>query len=176
MDACFRRHDGKEPDVLRMLEVDFQAGGLTRSREVIMDVIVGGNVFRNTDGTVAVEGVPQIELVLKQPTGPLLVNFALFDENGRVKAKMVNSSLMFNEGGAYSLTRIENGIVLKHVQNDKVILRAEVREPNTVTVPEAEFVSARGRTLKVTAVDWSIGETRTAQGDDDVKGGSVELG
>ncbi len=141
-----------------------------------MDVVVGGNIYRDTDGTVLVEGVPQIELALKQPTGPLLVNFALFDENGRVKAKLVNSSLMFNEAGAYSLSRIENGIVLKHVQTDKVILRAEVREPNTVTVPEAQFLTVRGRTLQVTAVDWSIDGTRTAQGDEDVKGGSVELG
>lgn len=141
-----------------------------------MDVVIGGNIFRNTDGTVVVEGVPQIELALKQPTGPVLVNFALFDENGRVKAKMVNSSLMFNEAGAYSLVRVESGVVLKHTQSDKVILRAEVREPNTVIVPEAEFFTARGRMLQVTAVDWSIGGTRTAQGDEDVKGGSIELG
>lgn len=141
-----------------------------------MDVVIGGNIFRNTDGTVVAEGVPQIELILKEPTGPLLVNFALFDENGRMKAKLVNSSLMFNEGGAYSLSRLEKGIVLKHVQTDKVILRAEVREPNTVTVPEAEFVTARGHTLQVTAVDWGIGTTRTAQGDEDLKGGSIELG
>lgn len=141
-----------------------------------MDVVIGGNIYRNTDGTVVVEGVPQIEFVLKQPTGPLLVNFALFDENGQMKAKLVNSSLMFNEKGAYSLSRIEHGIVLKHEQTDKVILRAEVREPNTVTVPEAEFTTTRGRILQVTAVDWSIGGTRTAQGGEDVKGGSIELG
>lgn len=141
-----------------------------------MDVVIGGNIFRNTDGTVVLEGVPQIELVVKQPTGPVLVNFALFDENGRMKAKIVNSSLMFNEAGAYSLSRLENGIVLKHAQTDKVILRAEVREPNTVSVPEAEFHTARGRLLQVTSVDWSIGGTRTAQGDEDVKGGSIELG
>lgn len=141
-----------------------------------MDVVIGGNVYRNSDGTVLVEGVPQIELGLKQPTGPVLVNFALFDENGRMKAKIVNSSLMFNEAGAYSLARVDNGVVLKHVQTDKVILRAEVKTPNTITVPEAEFYTPRGRTLHVTPVEWSIGGTRTAQGDEDVKGGSVELG
>lgn len=141
-----------------------------------MDVVIGGNIFRNTDGVVLVEGVPQLELILKEPTGPLLVNFALFDENGRMKAKVVNSSLMFNEGGAYSLSRIERGILLAHAQTEKVILRAEVKEPNTVAVPEAEFVTARGRTLQVTAVDWSIAGTRTAQGDADLKGGSIELG
>lgn len=141
-----------------------------------MDVVIGGNVFRNTDGTVLVEGVPQIELGLKQPTGPLLVNFAVFDEAGRMKAKVVNSSLMFNEAGDYSLSRTENGIVLTHKSSEKVVLRAEVREPDTVTVPEAEFVTVRGRTLQVTAVDWSLGSARHAQGDEDVKGGSIDLG
>ena len=44
-----------------------------------MDVEVGSNLYRNTDGTIEIEGVPQIQMTLKPNTGALLVNFALFD-------------------------------------------------------------------------------------------------
>jgi hypothetical protein len=47
-----------------------------------MDVEIGSNLFRNSDGVVEVEGLPQIEFVLRNSGGPLMVNFVVFDENG----------------------------------------------------------------------------------------------
>ena len=48
-----------------------------------MDMEVGSNLYRNTDGMIEIEGVPQIQLHLKPATGALLVNFALFDAKGK---------------------------------------------------------------------------------------------
>ena len=61
-----------------------------------MDVEVGSNLYRNTDGMIEIEGVPQIQVTLKPATGVLLVNFALFDANGKVTAKLNDSTLMIN--------------------------------------------------------------------------------
>lgn len=141
-----------------------------------MDVVIGGNVFRNTDGTVEVEGVPQIEFALRTPTGPLMVNFALFDEHGRMIAKVVDSSMMFNEAGAYDLSRSPTSVTMTHARSGKVILQAEVREANTVVVPEAAFTTAKGHLLEVTPVEWRIGKSREAHGDSDAKGGAVAIG
>ena len=44
-----------------------------------MDVEVGSNLYRNSDGTIEIEGVPQIQVTQHPSTGALLVNFALFD-------------------------------------------------------------------------------------------------
>ncbi len=53
-----------------------------------MDMEVGSNLYRNTNGMIEIEGVPQIEVALKPITGALLVNFALFNEEGKVMAKL----------------------------------------------------------------------------------------
>ena len=66
-----------------------------------MDVEVGSNLYRNTDGMIEIEGVPQIQVALKPTTGDLLVTFALFDAGGKVTAKLVDSTLMINERRAY---------------------------------------------------------------------------
>ena len=66
-----------------------------------MDLEVGSNLYRNTDGTIEIEGVPQLQIALKPSTNVLLINFALFDANGKMTAKLVDSTLMFNERRAY---------------------------------------------------------------------------
>ena len=47
-----------------------------------MDIEVGSNLYRDTDGMIEIEGVPQIQVALKPTTGDLLVTFALFDAGG----------------------------------------------------------------------------------------------
>ena len=64
-----------------------------------MDLEVGSNLYQNTDGTIEIEGVPQIQVALK--SNALLINFALFDANGKMTAKLVDSTLTFNERRAY---------------------------------------------------------------------------
>ncbi len=42
-----------------------------------MDLEVGSNLYRNTDGTIEVEGVPLIQVAQHPSTGSILLNFAL---------------------------------------------------------------------------------------------------
>ena len=45
-----------------------------------MDVKVGPHWYRNSNGTVEIEGLPQLELELRKTGGvPIRVNFAIFD-------------------------------------------------------------------------------------------------
>jgi hypothetical protein len=70
-----------------------------------MNVEVGSNLYRNTDGMIEIEGIPQIHLALKPKTGDLLVTFALFDAGGKLTAKLVESTLMVNERRAYEVSK-----------------------------------------------------------------------
>lgn len=141
-----------------------------------MDVIIGSNLFRNTDGTVEVEGVPQIEVKLQSPSGPLLVNFVVFDENGRLTAKIVDSSMSFNEAGVYALARTATSVKMTHAESGKVVLQVELKEPDRVAIPCAEFLTAKAHLLEVTSLDWRIGQTRSKEGESDAKGGAVAIG
>ena len=141
-----------------------------------MDVEIGSNLFRNSDGVVEVEGLPQIEFVLRNSGGSLMVNFVVFDENGKLLAKVVNSSMAFNESSIHALERTPTSIKLTKESSGKVVLQAYLREPDRVVVPQAEFVTIRGHLLEVSSVEWRIGEKRASQEDEDVKGGPVVIG
>ena len=141
-----------------------------------MDVEVGSNLYRNTDGMIEIEGVPQIEVVLKPTTGALLVNFALFDANGKVTAKLNDSTLMINEKRAYDVTQTPKSLLLTHPASGTVVLQIDLKAPDVVAFTKGEFHTIKGHVIQVSATEWKIDKLRASGTTQDVKGGSVVLG
>lgn len=141
-----------------------------------MDLEIGSNVYRNTDGTVEVEGVPQLTVALRKPEGPPLINFVTFDEIGRMTSKMVESTMQFNERRALELARTPTGIKLTHAESGKVILHAEMKAPDYVVIKQANFVTAKGHVMDISLVEWRVDKRRMSGTTTDVKGGVVAIG
>ena len=141
-----------------------------------MDLEVGSNLYRNTDGRIEIEGVPQIEVTLKPMTGALLVNFALFDAEGKVTAKLVDSTLMINERRAYEVNKTPKNLLLTHLVSGAVILQMDVKAPDVVAFTKGEFHTIKGHVFQVSSVEWRIDKLRASGTTQDVKGGSVVLG
>ena len=116
-----------------------------------MDVKIGPHWYRNSNGTIEIEGLPQIELELRKTGGvPIRMNFALFDSGGKLHAKIEANSLVINEQGAYHLERSEKGLTLTTTSNQKPVLAINVGEDNQVEIPEGEFYTLKGHILKIT--------------------------
>ena len=141
-----------------------------------MDVEVGSNLYRNTDGMIEIEGIPQIQVALKPITGALLVNFALFDANGKVTAKLNDSTLMINEKRAYDVTKTPTSLLLTHPASGTVILQMEVKAPDVVAFTKGEIHTIKGHVIRVSPTEWNIDKLRASGTTHDVKGGSVALG
>jgi len=141
-----------------------------------MDLEVGSNLYRNTDGMIEIEGVPQIQVALKPTTGALLVNFALFDAGGKVTAKLVDSTLMINERRAYEVNKTPKSLLLTHQASGTVVLQLEVKAPDVVAFTKGEFHTIKGHVIQVTSVEWKIDKLRARGTTHDLKGGSVVLG
>lgn len=141
-----------------------------------MDVEVGSNLYRNTDGTIEVEGIPQIQLGLKQTTGALLVNFALFDATGKVTAKLNDSTLMINEKRAYEVSTTPKSLELTHLASGNIILKMELKAPDLVAFTKGAFHTIKGHLFEVSPTEWKIDKLRASGTTHDVKGGSVVLG
>jgi hypothetical protein len=141
-----------------------------------MDVEVGSNLYRNTDGMIEIEGVPQIQVALKPITGALLVNFALFNAEGKVMAKLNDSTLMINERRAYEVTKTPNSLLLTHPESGAVILQIEVKTPDVVAFTKGEFHTIKGHVIRITPTEWNIDKLRASGTTQDVKVGSVFLG
>ena len=112
-----------------------------------MDIEIGSNLYRNSNGTIEVEGVPQIHLAQHPSTSALLVNFALFDSNGRMLAKVVDSTMMFNERRAYELAKTDKRVAMKEAASGKVLLHLEVKDSDTVSLSRGEFHTMKGHLL-----------------------------
>ena len=141
-----------------------------------MDVKVGPHWYRNSNGTVEIEGLPQLEMELRKTGGvPIRVNFAIFDKWGKLHAKIEANSLVINEQGAYHLERSEKGLTLTSTSNRKRVLAINVGENNQVEIPEGEFYTLRGHLLTITPNEWSVEKTREGSGETDVKGQAVAV-
>jgi hypothetical protein len=141
-----------------------------------MDVEVGSNLYRNTDGMIEIEGVPQIQVALKPTTGDLLVTFALFDAGGKVTAKLVDSTLMINERRAYEVNKTPKSLLLTHPASGTVILQMDVKTADVVAFTKGEFHTIKGHVIQVSPLEWKIDKLRVSGTTHDLKGGSVVLG
>ena len=141
-----------------------------------MDVEVGSNLYRNTDGMIEIEGVPQIQLALKPTTGDLLVTFALFDAGGKVTAKLVDSTLMINERRAYEVSKTPKSLRLTHPASGIIILQMDLKAPDVVAFTIGEFHTIKGHVIQVSPAEWKIDTLRASGTTHDLKGGSVVLG
>ena len=142
-----------------------------------MDVKVGPHWYRNSNGTVEIEGLPQMELELRKTGGvPVRVNFAIFDSGGKLHAKIEANSLVINEQGAYHLERSETGLMMTNTSNRKRVLAINVGENNQVEIPEGEFYTLKGHILKITPDEWSVEKITEKAGETDMKGQPVTAG
>ncbi len=141
-----------------------------------MDIEIGSNLYRNSNGTIEVEGVPQIHVARHPSTGALLVNFALFDSNGRMLAKVVDSTMMFNERRAYELTKTNKSVAMKEAESGKILLHLEVKAADVVSLSHGEFHTMKGRLFQVSPTEWKIEKQQKSGLTQDTEGGVVSIG
>jgi len=141
-----------------------------------MDIEIGSNLYRNSNGTIEVEGVPQLQVARHPSTGALLVNFALFDSNGRMLAKVVDSTMMFNERRAYELLKTDKSVAVKETESGKVLLQLDMKMPDMVSFSRGEFHSMKGRLLHVSPTEWKIDKQQKSGLTQDANGGAVSIG
>jgi hypothetical protein len=141
-----------------------------------MDIEVGSNLYRNTDGTIVIEGVPQIQVARHPSSGALLVNFALFDSTGRMLAKMVDSTLMFNDRRAYDVSKTAQSVAVREFASNKVLLQLDVKALDLVSLSKGEFHTMKGHVLQVSAKEWKIDKQVKSGQIIDAKGGAVSIG
>lgn len=141
-----------------------------------MDVEVGSNLYRNSDGTIEIEGVPQIQVTQHPSTGALLVNFALFDSAGRMLAKVVESTMMFNERRAYDIAKTAKSVAVKEVASGKILLQLDLKSQDVVTFSKGEFHTVKGHLLEVSSKEWKVDKQKKSGLNHDANGGPVSIG
>ena len=120
--------------------------------------------------------MPQIQVVRHPSTGALLVNFALFDSIGRMLAKMVDSTLMFNDRRAYEVNKTAESVAVKEITSNKVLLKMETKSPGVVSFSQGEFHTMKGHLLEVSAKEWKLDKLVKSGQTIDTNGAAVSIG
>lgn len=141
-----------------------------------MDIEVGSNLYRNSNGTIEIEGVAQIHVIRHPSSGALLINFALFDSTGRMLAKMVDSTMMFNDRRAYELTKTNTSVAMKEAESGKILLQFDVKASDVVAFSRGEFHTMKGHLLQVSPTEWKLDKQQKSGLTHDAKGGAVSIG
>jgi hypothetical protein len=141
-----------------------------------MDIEVGSNLYRNSDGTIMIDGVPHLQISRHPSTGALSVNFALFDENGRMLAKVVDSALMFNERRAYAVNKTARQVSMTEAATGTVLMHLDMTEPDLIRFSKGTFYTMKGRLLEVSDKEWRIGKQAKSNQTIDANGGPVVIG
>jgi len=141
-----------------------------------MDLQIGSTLYRNTDGTVMIEGVPQMTIGLKKPGGPLMVSFIAYDDVGRVQVKVVDSTIAFNERRAYELEKTTSSLQLKHTESGKMVFFLEIKDGDRVIFKEGQFRTLRAHLLEVTSTEWKVDRQSKRGGEIELQGKAVEIG
>lgn len=139
-----------------------------------MDIQIGPHLYRNSNGTIEVEGVPQIEIEPRSSGGFPKVNFALFD-NGKMPAKLTDSTLAINEGQAYALEKSQTSLVMRHQDSGKEILHITLEENGRLVISQGEFNTLKGHILTITPLEWTLEKTTGKEGETDLQGKAVSL-
>ena len=141
-----------------------------------MDLEIGSNLYRNTNGTIEIEGVPLIEVSQHPSTGAVLLNFVLFDKAGKMLVKLSDSTMMFNERRAYEVAKTPKSLTLKESATGKVLVQFDVKAPNVLTLSQGEVPTIKGHLLEVSAKEWKLDKQRASGVTKDLNGGPVTIG
>ena len=141
-----------------------------------MDIEIGSNLYRNSNGTIEIEGIAQIHVIRHPSTGALLINFVLFDVTGRILAKMVDSTMMFNDRRAYELTKTNTSVAMKEAESGKILLQFDVKASDVVAFSRGEFHTMKGHVLQVSPTEWKLDKQQKSGLTHDAKGGAVSIG
>tara|TARA_B000000460_G_scaffold172864_1_gene123040 strand:+ start:286 stop:711 length:426 start_codon:yes stop_codon:yes gene_type:complete len=141
-----------------------------------MDIQVGQHVYRNTDGTIEIEGALQMEISLRSGGASPQLTFAIFDGAGKMPAKLQDNNFSINQGSAYSLTKSQTSLMITHPESGTEVLNLTVESEKKVVISKGSFYTLKGHIINITPEEWTLEKTTVKKGETDMKGKAARLG
>ena len=141
-----------------------------------MDIQVGQHVYRNTDGTIEIEGALQMEISLRSGGASPQLPFAIFDGAGKMPAKLQDNNFSINQGSAYSLTKSQTSLMITHPESGTEVLNLTVESEKKVVISKGSFYTLKGHIINITPEEWTLEKTTVKKGETDMKGKAARLG
>lgn len=151
-----------------------------------LELLIGSNIFRNTNGVVKIHGKEQLVLEHKPEQGLLLVTIDLYGEAGTHIAHLRRNVLALNPAGQFTIEihRATSDspsetpwVRLLDQHSGNIVFEATVLSGNRIQITAGKFCSHKGIPVEITPHYCRIGSGMTLFGDIvENRGGTVVLG
>ncbi len=149
-----------------------------------IELLIGSNRFRNTNGVVKIHGKEQ--LVLEAKDGVLYATIDLYNEAGAHVAHIRRNVLVLNQTGQFDidLQSMEidapepaPAVRIRDRQTDTLVFEVTVTGESKIAITAGRFYSHKGTAVEITPHYCRIGSGTTRFGDIvENRGGTVVLG
>ena len=141
-----------------------------------MDILIGSNQLRNTNGTFVAQEQEFIKLELGENDEGLLLTMNLYNPTGTQVAKLERNTWVSNDQDRFELNAGPESVMLVDNTLKGVVILLKIEDHNRITIPQAKFYLPSGRVSEVTADGWQVGNTIELKGTDiDLDGGVIEI-
>ena len=151
-----------------------------------LELRIGSNIFRSTNGVVTIHGKEQLVIEAKPEQGLLLATLDLYDERGTRIAHLRRNVLTLNENGRFALdVRLGQSLSsadipsvrLRDLQSGHLVFEARMAADSRVDLVGGRLHSHNGMLLEITPHYCRIGSHTTLFREIvETRGGPVILG
>jgi len=141
-----------------------------------VDILIGSNQLRNTNGIFVAQEQEFIKLELGENDSGLLLTMNLYNPAGTQVAKLERNTWVSNDQDRFQLNAGPESVMLVDNTLKGVVILLKIEDQNRITIPQAKFYLPSGRVSEVTADGWQVGNTIELKGADiDLDGGVIEI-
>ena len=141
-----------------------------------MDITIGSNQLRNTNGIFVAQGQDVIKVERKAGDGGILLSMQIYNPAGSQVARLERNEWTSNDQDRFELkTDLEVVTVVDNTLKGVVFFLKKTGE-NHMQIPQAKFYLPGGTVSEVTADRWHVGNKMELKGADvDLQGGAIEI-
>ncbi|MCL4540188.1 MAG: hypothetical protein M1378_11440 [Bacteroidetes bacterium] len=142
-----------------------------------MEVNIGSNVVRDTNGVIKIEGKDQILLEIDQDSH-ILLTFDIYDTKGIQVAKVVRNQFSFDYKDRYRMIAKPTSLMLVDRQHNTVLIEASILDiPNKkIQVNQGTFYSSKAHLVEFTQRYWRVMGSTIGGTTFDCHGGAIIIG
>lgn len=141
-----------------------------------MDIQLGTNTLRNTNGTFVAHGQEQLRIELSEDEPKLALTMAVFMPTGTEVATLKRNVWEANPGERFVLTSTPEMLKVEDSTLKTTVMEIYRTENQTVNIPSAKFYTSKGALSEVSPEWWRVGNKMELTGiDTDLEGGGIEL-
>lgn len=141
-----------------------------------MDINIGSNKLRNTNGVMTAHGQELIRVEVGESDGQLFLTMGMYMPTGSEVAKLERNAWVSNEGDRFEITAEPHSVKVMDKTLKNVVIQLATDDRKMIEVSLAKFYTSKGMLSEVSAEWWRVGNKMELTGVDmDLDGGNIEL-